>query len=493
MTLDGCSLLVTLSAVLAGHPVVAQQPAYRPDLDGRWTGTATHAGDSTPIAIEIERLDSTHARLRLSLPAIHWRRLPIGPVPYRFEGDTVTLGPFGFVYDSSAGTLRGTLPSALVPIYEIPVLLHRAHRLDLPPRGQPTIAGRTPVWVYLAGAAVWGGATYADGVVYAGDDAGILHAVDAGTGTLQWRFAADAPIRSRPIVAHGSVYFQADDGWLYALSATSGGQQWRIRISDSVIVRRPLTDPSSRYDPIAAAVAPARELLLVGTNEGRLLALDRVHGEPVWSFQAADAIVAAPRIADGTVYVGSFDHHVYAIDAATGTERWRHDTGAPVVSTPMVADGLVIVGSRSYDLLGLDARSGALVWRRYFWFSWIESSVTLRDGVGYVGSSDAQIVLAFDPHTGAALWRADVFGWAWGHPAATQRHVFVATAGLVGYPAEHRAGVLALDRASGAPVWRFQLERVPDSGAFGFPGPVAVSDDFVFAAAVDGRLYALRR
>jgi outer membrane protein assembly factor BamB len=164
-----------------------------------------------------------------------------------------------------------------------------------------------------------------------------------------------------------------------------------------------------------------------------------------------------------------------------------------VVSTPAVADGLVIVGSRSYDLLGIEAESGAVVWRRYLWFSWIESSVTVRDGIGYVGSSDAQAVLAFAPRTGALKWRADVFGWNWGRPAVSDAHVFVATAGLAGYTTEHRAAVLALDRSTGRPIWAFEPERPPHGGAFGFPGPVALSDDFVFAADLDGRLYAVRR
>jgi hypothetical protein len=491
-----CALLLPLcSALIAptGRAQDARRSAVPAELTGAWIGYAVHVGDSTPLAIEIEPSDSTSVRLRLSIPAIHWRRLAIGPVPFQAESARITLGPFEFAYDPSAQTLRGALPAAFVPVYEIPLTLHRAHRLDLPVRPPLDAIPRAPQWVFEAGAPIWAGATHVAGVVYVGDDAGMLHAVDARTGHRRWVFAAGAAIRARPVVADGTVFFQADDGLLYAVSAKTGTEQWRVPVSDSAGPRLRLDHPSSRYDPTSAAVTVARGLLIVGTRDGRVLALDRADGARMWGFPTADAVVAAPAVVDGTVYAASFDRHIYALDATRGTVRWRYDTGAPIVSTPAVADGVVIVGNRSYDLIGLDAGSGSLVWSRYVWFSWIESSVAVRDGIGYVGSSDAQAVFAFDPRTGAGHWQADVFGWAWGRPAVSNDRVYIATAGLVGYTTEHRAAVFALDRLRGRPTWVFEPAATPPAGAFGFPGPVALSDDLVFAAGLDGHLYALRR
>jgi outer membrane protein assembly factor BamB len=87
--------------------------------------------------------------------------------------------------------------------------------------------------------------------------------------------------------------------------------------------------------------------------------------------------------------------------------------------------------------------------------SWVESSATIRDGVAYVGSSDAAAAYAFDARTGARRWATDVFGWAWGQPAVTERRVYVGTSGQVGYPVPHAGGVLALDRETGAVRWHF--------------------------------------
>jgi len=113
----------------------------------------------------------------------------------------------------------------------------------------------------------------------------------------------------------------------------------------------------------------------------------------------------------------------------------------------------------------------------------------VKDGVAYVGSSDAALVSAVDAKTGRARWQADVYGWAWGQPAVTDSRVYVGTSSQAGYPAGHRAGIMALDRATGKIAWRFE-SKAAVTGAFGFPGSAAVGQGLVFVSGLDGRLYA---
>ena len=84
---------------------------------------------------------------------------------------------------------------------------------------------------------------------------------------------------------------------------------------------------------------------------------------------------------------------------------------------------------------------------------------------------------------------AKVHGWAWDQPAVTDERVYVGTASQVGYLAQHHGGVMALDRATGRPVWRFPAER-PAAGSYGFPGSAAVGSGLVFLTGLDGRVYA---
>jgi outer membrane protein assembly factor BamB len=260
-------------------------------------------------------------------------------------------------------------------------------------------------------------------------------------------------------------------------------------VVEKPIERLPLDDPKSRYDRFGSDVTVAGGRLYLGTHDGRVLALDPARGEEAWAFSSGDSVLAAPAVDGGRVFFGSYDGHVYALDAARGTLLWKRDTRGAVVSTPAVSGDRLVVGNRAYDLLGLDARTGEPAWSRYIWFSWVESSAVVRDGVAYVGSSDAAAVHAFDLRTGERRWKTDVFGWAWGQPAVTDGRVYAGTASRRGYLAGHQGLVVAMDRETGRPLWHY-VARPAARGAYGFPGSPAVGEGRVFVTGLDGKVYA---
>jgi outer membrane protein assembly factor BamB len=478
---------VALSA--SGEERPAGSPLTAADLAGAWAGSMSHDGEDQPLGLELEAEAEGKVLVKLSIPAVRLASQPIGSAPLQIQGNEVRLGPLTFTYDGKAGTLSGVMPEVFVPVYRVPFALHRVARIDFPPRPEPRAPVVRPAWTFETGAALWAGATFAEGVVYAGGEDGGLHALDARTGRQRWSFRAGGPIRTRATVDGGEVYFQSDDGFLYKVSAASGEERFRVRVVEKPIERLPFDNPKSRFDRFGSDVTVAGGRLYLGTHDGRVIALEPVHGGRVWEFASGDSVLAALAVDSGRVYFGSYDHFVYALDAATGRLLWKRDTQGAVVSTPAVAGDRVVVGNRCYDLLALDARGGDVDWKRYIWSSWVESSATIRDGVAYVGSSDAASVFAFDVRTGRRLWDADVYGWAWGQPAVTNGRVYAGTASQVGYLAAHRAGIMALDRASGRPVWRYAVEP-GKAGAFGFPGSAAVGMGLVFVTGLDGRVYA---
>jgi outer membrane protein assembly factor BamB len=481
------SLLASASPQSPAQP--AAQAVTAAELAGTWAGTLTHAGETEPFALALEPGADGKVLLRMSVPVAHIDSAPIGRVPAEIRGEEVKLGPFAFRYDREAGTLSGTAPRDLVPVYDIPLTLRRVDRLDVPARAEMAAPVAKPAWTFEAGSPLWAGATVAGGTVYAGGEDGRLHALDAGTGKEKWVFGAGGPIRTRPTLDGAALYFQADDGFLYALETVSGRERWRVRVVEKPVERLPFDNPKSRYDRFGSDVAVANGRLYLGTHDGRVLALDPARGVQAWAFATGDSVLAAPAVDAGRVVFGSFDGHVYALDATSGALLWKRDTRGAVVSTPAVAGDRVVVGNRAYDLLGLDARTGEPAWTRYIWFSWVESSAVVRDGVAYVGSSDAAAVYAFDARSGERRWKADVHGWAWGQPAVTERRVYAGTATQPGYLAGHKAMVVALDRATGRPAWHYLAEATA-KGAYGFPGSPAVGEGRVFVTGLDGKVYA---
>ncbi len=483
--------LLGLAVTLAPLGVTASDGATPTlvHLAGSWAGTIAHGGETTPFALELVPEADGKVRVDATIPGMHVTGQPFGSFPLEAEGTQVTLGPFRFRYDASARSLTGLVPEGLAPVYRIPLVLNRVDRIEIPDRKAPAGSLVQPLWTFEAGAPLWAGPRFVDGVVYVGGADGRLFAIEARTGRKLWSFKAGGEIRTRPTVLDGALFFQADDGLLYKLAVAEGKEVWRVKVVEKPIERLPFDNPKSRYDRFGSDVTAKDGRLYLGTHDGSILAIDPVTGARIWTFLTGDAVLAAPSVLRGRVYAGSFDKNVYALDAATGALIWKRDTQGAVVSTPAVAGNRLVVGTRAYDMLALDARSGDVAWRRYVWFSWIESSASVHEGIAYVGSSDAAAVFAFDVASGQRLWSADVFGWAWGQPEVTQTRVYAGTSSQVGYPAGHRAGVIALDRATGKITWRYEA-RASESGAFGFPGSPALGDDRVFVGGLDGRLYA---
>lgn len=479
-------LLLALLAV----PVVARAAPPDPrlaQLTGYWKGEVECAGSRAWFALELVAGDSAGVAARMTLPAIRGFDVPLGPA--RLAGDSVFVGPFAFAWDSAAGLLRGVLPHALVPVHEIPVALRRGAPLAREPRPALTAPVRAPVWTFNARAPLWADLEAGSGLVYAGGDDGVLHALDARSGRERWHFATGGRLRARPALVASSLYVQSDDGWLYRLDATRGTQRWRVRLMPDSVVRIPIDQPGSKYDFYASAVTASAGVLFVGTHAGRVVALDPATGETLWEAHTGGPVLAAPGVEGGRVFAGSFDGRVYAFDSYDGHTLWTHDTGAPVTSTPVPDAGVVVVGSRSYDLLGLDAASGEEKWDHYLWFSWIESSARVADGVAYVGSSDAARIDALDTKTGTLHWDSDVHGISWGRPALEGDRLYVA----VRYSPSverHEANLVALDRASGEALWRYPCDRPAGATHRGFAASPVVHGGRVFVGGLDGVVYA---
>jgi len=187
------------------------------------------------------------------------------------------------------------------------------------------------------------------------------------------------------------------------------------------------------------------------------------------------------------------DGSVAILDVETRRELFRAKTAGAVITTPLVVGGCVIAGSRDYQLYGFRIRDGTIAWRYSYWYSWVESSPVLVNGLVYVGASDYSRVTALDPATGKARWSSKVYGTNWGTPLVIGNRVFTGTASqnLPGTLIAHEGGILALDRDTGSAIWRRVAPPGPPGGFGGYAGSLAGADHRLVAAGFDGQLVCL--
>jgi outer membrane protein assembly factor BamB len=338
---------------------------------------------------------------------------------------------------------------------------------------------------------VWGGLALSDGRLFLGTDAGAVIALETKSGRELWRFATNGAVRSRPEPVADELVVASDDGHAYRLAASDGKVLWKARLGEAA-TRSKVGDPAYAYDSYASSPTVSGSTLYIG-NGADLVALEAASGKELWRYTTGGGISTKPAIAEGLAFVGSFDGKLHALDAGSGKLAWSHDFGAPVTSSPAFSDGRLIVGSRSYDLKALRARSGEVDWRYYYWFSWVESSPSIVDRTAYVGSSDGQKLHAFDMRSGKRSWSLDTGGSAWAQPAVSGGRVFIGSVGVDDYLVDHRATFWGIDRESGSPTWRFDLPRPEGSTLWGFASSPAADKTAVYAATLDGRVFAFAR
>ncbi len=452
-------------------------------LLGSWTANLEHNGQTDVFALAFELVEGETIGAFAAIPTIGAWRVPVGAATLDVESGTVTIGRWVLTWDPLGPALTATMPESMVPVHAIEARFEPSDPVEpAAPPADPTNV--EPVWTYEAGSPIWGGVAHADGLAYVGDDAGTLHAVDVTSGERRWSVAMGGAIRARPTVDGSSLYVPSDDGYLYRVNARDGSVEWKMQIVEGEFKR------GDRFDNFAGSATIEGDTVYVGSGDGRVLALNVADGTPRWTFEAGDAVASTPAVADGRVFVGSFDGKVYALDAASGESLWQHDTGAAVSSSAVVADGRVLIGSRSYDLFAFDAASGEVVWRYYYWFSWVDSDPNVVDGVAYIGSSDAQRVLAIDVASGKVRWTGWTGGWSWPEPAVDDHAVYGGAVGVEQYIGERRGVFMAFRRDDGEPLWQFAAEPVVGGGNWGFASAPAVAAGHVLVGGLDGKLYA---
>ncbi len=153
---------------------------------------------------------------------------------------------------------------------------------------------------------------------------GALSAVGVAQSSLLqivFRVPDGSPIRSSPVIdlAKNAIYFGADDGNLYAIPLVSAETprrpKWVFSPDPDPAKRRPM-----RTTPV---IDEARNRIYIGSDDGKLYAVDRDTGQPVEGFtpEPRSAPIRVPPALDqprGVLYVGADDQQVLALDMDNG-------------------------------------------------------------------------------------------------------------------------------------------------------------------------------
>jgi eukaryotic-like serine/threonine-protein kinase len=251
-----------------------------------------------------------------------------------------------------------------------------------------------------------------------------VFAVDAGTGSVEWKYPAKAE--------QNTTFFGAPavaDGWIFAGSYNNVAYGFALQGIDptSPTPTWSYRDYEGKGRFIGAPVV-AGDVVILPSTDKHIYALDKKSGTLRWKFATRGALWA-PAASDSTLaYQPGLDHYLYAIDLASGKQAWEIDLGGPIVGgVTLDAQGYLYVGTLNHTLYAVDTETGKALWN-----ATVEGNIwaapLLHEGKLYFGT-DKNKVYIFDAAAGKATQTLETSSSVIGSPVLTDGTITIGTEG----------------------------------------------------------------
>ncbi|HAA44993.1 MAG: pyrrolo-quinoline quinone [Halomonas sp. 54_146] len=240
--------------------------------------------------------------------------------------------------------------------------------------------------------------------VFAADVEGVVMALNANSGQVEWEIDLDTPISSALTAVAGQLYFATGNGEVIALNQRDGSENWRSRVSSQVL----------------AAPQPNQQLLVVQSVDGRVTALDRATGQERWVYTSSQPSLTlrgtgTPMVIDPVSFIGSANGRLATLDNRSGQPLWELQIAMPSGRSEvdrlvdlsgqatLSPDGRLFVTSYNGPVVALEATQGNVLW---------EANLSSRHTPILVGNllfvvTDNSEVVALDANSGREIWRND--------------------------------------------------------------------------------------
>ncbi|HEV3330085.1 MAG TPA: PQQ-binding-like beta-propeller repeat protein [Bryobacteraceae bacterium] len=207
--------------------------------------------------------------------------------------------------------------------------------------------------------------TVIDGQVFVGSAGGVIHAMRAETGCLQWTFQANGPVRSSvlavPVGAKHALLFGDQTGWFYSVEAESGKLLWKKRVEEHDAAR--LTGAPVAYNGnVFVPVASWEETRSLDPNyacctfRGSVVALRIGDGQQAWKTYLVPEPQETGKTKRGTPKFGPSGVGVWASPTLDTKRGLMYIATGDNYSTPPT--------SLSDALVALEIRTGRIVWSK---------------------------------------------------------------------------------------------------------------------------------
>jgi outer membrane protein assembly factor BamB len=154
--------------------------------------------------------------------------------------------------------------------------------------------------------------------------AGEIKTYDVSTGDKLWQLTTPVPVltlrgTATPVMDDDAVYIALSNGRLLAFNATDGKLLWQYTVG----VPKGTSEIERIVDILGRPVIDGT-MIYVTSYQGRLLALDKVNGRPLWEKNVSS--YTSPTYSVGQVYTTSEEGTLSAVNQYNGQLNWEKTT-----------------------------------------------------------------------------------------------------------------------------------------------------------------------
>jgi polyvinyl alcohol dehydrogenase (cytochrome) len=209
--------------------------------------------------------------------------------------------------------------------------------------------------------------TVLDGHLFVGSAAGVVHAIRADRGCLEWTFQANGPVRAAilavPLKGRHVLLFGDMTGWFYALQAETGQLIWKVHIDQHDSTR--LTAAATAHEGVVYVPVSSWEESRASdpqyaccTFRGNVVALRISDGSQLWKTYLVGPSKETGRTASGVRSFGPSGVGVWTTPTVDVKRRRLYVTTAGNYSVPAT--------ELSDAVVALDLDTGRMAWSKQF-------------------------------------------------------------------------------------------------------------------------------
>jgi len=238
----------------------------------------------------------------------------------------------------------------------------------------------------------------------------------------------DRAERLSPVIIDSRIFAASVDGRVIALNVATGKRIWETRIDRlySEDDKSLLFSAKNLDNLISGGVGGGGDLVVVGTRNGEIIALNQSDGSLAWRSPTSSEVLAPPQLNDDIVVTQSIDGKISAYDVLDGTKKWTFSTSVPVLTlrgttTPILTDTFVLSGFANGRVAMLDVEQGLARWEQRVTVPQgqseldrlvdVDGDLILSGSQLYAASYQGNLV-AIDLNDGRIVWQRELSSFA---------------------------------------------------------------------------------